>query len=161
MTGIQTVEGLVVDSRKINVSTGVEKVVDGNMETTTMEVVMTTTKDTARTKAKEKSKRRVANPEGTTQTGEGVEMTQTHRQTMTQIGETGTQEETERATRKTKRNDRGAMMTEMTHRQTMNQRMTSFRPLDGTEDGGLHTAQNQEIPTRPARAITGRKQSAT
>jgi hypothetical protein len=100
------------------------------------------------------------NPEGTTQTGEGVEMTRTHRRTMTQIKEKGIQEETKRETRKTKRNARGAMMTKMTHRQTMNQRMRSTCLLDGTDDGGLHAARNQEIPTRPAPAICGGKHSA-
>jgi pentose-5-phosphate-3-epimerase len=106
-TEIQADEGLMIDSRKITATTGVEKIVNGTMETTTMEVVMTTTQDTARTITKETSKTRVASPERITQMGEGVEMTQTHRRTTTQIRETGIQRGTKGGPKTQKETSRG------------------------------------------------------
>jgi hypothetical protein len=106
-------------------------------------------------------KRRVASPERITQMWEGVEMTQTHRRTTTQIGEKGIQRGTKRRTENPERNVQGTMTTEeeTIHRLTVKRKMMSICPPDGGKDGGLHTAQNQVILKRPAQAITGGKQS--
>ena len=157
----QTDEDLMIDPRKITATTGVEKIVKETMETTTMEVVTTTTPDVVRTNEKEKSKRKIARPEKVPQMGKGEGMTQIHRRTTIQIGETGTQRGTKRRTENPERNVHGAMTTEeeATHRLTVKRRMMATCPTDGEKDGGLHAVQNQVILKRPAQAIAGGKQN--